>query len=249
MSNLNEGRSQIKRKYGEYSNIRVNEKAPIRNKIINFVGKRFVTEEELKDHLTKLTEEIGKEFDQRKWFGNNKRYFESFENRGQKVWTLSKYGKRIHEFINKPKETNTIIENRIGLFKSELFESLKNNDFETELNEGVLAAKGAKDLDDMNMKDMIDDNPDMAPEFEELCDKLGAKPVDVIQVDSESHEDDPLMNKIYKFLEKNFRGTETFAKNSPYSPGSFSEYDPKLHVVRIDDYGFVGFYFTKDSNF
>ena len=49
--NLNEGRTQIKRQYGQYSKIKVNEKAPIRNKVIGFVGKRFVTEEEmLKEH-------------------------------------------------------------------------------------------------------------------------------------------------------------------------------------------------------
>ena len=108
---LNEGRSQIKRKYGDYSNIRVNEKAPIRNKIVNFIGKRFVTEEELKSELTKLTEDTGKAFDERQWFKRNQRYFESFENRGQKVWTLSKYGKRVLEFINKPKE-NPVTENR-----------------------------------------------------------------------------------------------------------------------------------------
>lgn len=257
MSDINEGRSQIKRQYGEYAKIRVNEKAPIRNKILDFVGKRFVTEEEMKNQLTKITEEIGKDFDQRKWFKNNQKYFESFENRGQKVWTLSKYGKRVHEFINKPKDTS-VNENaepvRIGLFKTTLFESTSTKIVETEfevevndwINEGTLAKKGAKDLDDMNMQDMIDDNSDMAAEFQELCDKLGAKPVDVIQVDSETHEDDPLMNKIYKYLESHFRGSETFAKNGP---GAFSAFDPKLNVVRTDDYGFVAFYFTAKSNF
>ena len=111
-------RSQIKRKYGEYPKVNVNEKAPIRNSILNFVGKRFVTEDEMKNQLTKISEEVGKEFDQRTWFKNNQKYFETFENRGQQVWTLSKYGKRVHEFINKPK-SNAIMENKqIGLFKS-----------------------------------------------------------------------------------------------------------------------------------
>jgi hypothetical protein len=252
-NSVNEGRSQVKRKYGEYSNIRINEKAPIRNKIINFVGKKFVTEAELESQLTKITEEIGKEFNRTKWFKNNQRYFESFENRGQKVWTLSKYGKRVHEFINKKPE-NKLMENQtIGIFKSSLFESTNKvieTEFELEINEwineGTLAKKGAKDLDDMNMQDMIDDNSDMAGEFKELCDKLGEKPVDVIQVDSETCEDDPLMNKIYKYLESNFRGTETITKGGP---GSFTQYDPKLNVVRADDYGFVAFYFTAKSNF
>ena len=80
MENVNEGRSQIKRQYGQYSKIRVNEKAPIRNKVLNFVGKRFVTEEEMLNQLSTITEEIGKEFDQRKWFKNNQKYFSNFSS-------------------------------------------------------------------------------------------------------------------------------------------------------------------------
>jgi len=129
-STVNEGRSQIKRKYGEHSNIRVNEKAPVRNKVIEFVGKRFVTESEMEAFLTKLVEERGKDFNNKKWFTRNERYFESFENRGQKVWTLSKYGKRVLEMI---KNTQKNINESIGLFKSEVFESL---------NEGVKTHKG-----------------------------------------------------------------------------------------------------------
>jgi len=114
---LNEERTQIKRKYGEYSHIKVNEKAPIRNKVIEFVGKRFVTEEEMKNFLTQLTEERGKEFDQRKWFGNNEKYFESFENRGQKVWTLSKFGKRVLEYVIKKSAQKQQVNESVGLFK------------------------------------------------------------------------------------------------------------------------------------
>lgn len=248
MRRINEGRSQIKRKYGEHTNIRVNEKAPIRNKIINFVGKRFITEDELKAELTKLTEETGKAFDERQWFKRNQRYFESFENRGQKVWTLSKYGKRVHEFINKPKE-NAVMENKIGLFKTELFESFAfENELNSALNEGVLAKKGAKDLaKDMNLQIMIDDaDANWKKEFQEICDKLGEAPKNVVQVDSETNEDDPLMRKIYGYLEANFIGKEKIGKSSM---GAFTEYDPVLNVVRADDYGFVGFYFTADSNF
>lgn len=122
--NLNEGRTQIKRKYAEHSHIHVNEKAPIRNKVIEFVGKRFVTEDEMKAFLTQLTEERGKEFDQRQWFNNNKHYFESFENRGQKVWTLSKFGKRVLENVIKGSQQKQMVKESIGLFKSEIFESM-----------------------------------------------------------------------------------------------------------------------------
>ncbi len=123
MDNLNEGREQIKRKYGEYGAIKVNENAPIRNEILRFVNKRFVTEEEMKQFLTKMSENRGKDVDARQWFSRNGRYFEKFENRGQEVWTLSKYGKRVLEFIKKSDSSqgklNESEENStsIGLFK------------------------------------------------------------------------------------------------------------------------------------
>ena len=65
---INEGRSQIKRKYGEHGAIRVNSEAPIRNSILEFVGKRFVTRDELDSHLTQLSEDRGKAVDQNAWF-------------------------------------------------------------------------------------------------------------------------------------------------------------------------------------
>jgi hypothetical protein len=245
MENVNEGRSQIKRHYGQYSKIRVNEKAPIRNKVINFVGKRFVTEEEMKSHLTTITEDIGKEFDQRKWFKNNQRYFESFENRGQKVLTLSKYGKRVHEFINKPKD-NTLMENKqIGLFKKSLFESVQ-------INEGALAKKGASEFEDYTMQDMIEDAEDKewANYFQAICTKLGEQPKNVFQVNSEGQGDSDTYDKIYTLLEKKFNGSEPFEpKGFENGMGSMQYYDSKMNVIRADDNGFVGFYFTAKSNF
>ena len=115
------------------------------------------------------------------------------------------------------------------------------------INEGALAKKGAAELD-TDMQAFIDyEDPDLKEQIIEICDKLGAEPSNVFQVDSEGHEDGPLMTKIYKYLENNFRGTETFQAGS--LSGAFSEYDPELNVVRSNDYGFVGYYFTKDSNF
>ena len=123
-----EARTQVKRKYGEHASIRVNEKTPVRNKVIEFVGKRFVTETEMKAYLTQLSESRGKELNQKQWFERNQKFFESFENRGQKVWTLSKYGKRVHEMITKSAQKQMVSES-IGLFKSHIFESA--------INEGV----------------------------------------------------------------------------------------------------------------
>lgn len=115
------------------------------------------------------------------------------------------------------------------------------------INEGALAKKGAAELD-TDMKVMIDDaDPDLKEQIIEICDKLGAEPSNVFQVDSEGYDTEPLMTKIYKYLEKNFRGMETFQAGT--GSGSFSEYDPELKVVRSNDYGFTGYYFTKDSNF
>jgi hypothetical protein len=110
-------RVQIKRKYSSYEAFRVNREAPIRNRVVEFVGKRFITEDELKNFLTKLEEERGNAIDDRKWFSRNQKYFESFKNRGQQVWTLSKYGKRVLEYIVKEKSQRQIIKESLGLFK------------------------------------------------------------------------------------------------------------------------------------
>jgi hypothetical protein len=124
---VNEAREQIKRKYGEYGSIKVNETAPIRNEILRFVNKRFVTEEELKNFLTKMSESRGKDVDARQWFSRNERYFESFSNRGQQVWTLSKFGKRVHEFIKRKDSSTGKVNESIGLFKSSMFESVNES--------------------------------------------------------------------------------------------------------------------------
>ena len=243
MENVNEGRSQIKRQYGQYSKIRVNEKAPIRNKVLNFVGKRFVTEEEMLNQLSTITEEIGKEFDQRKWFKNNQKYFESFENRGQKVLTLSKYGKRVHEFINKPKE-KTVNENvQIGLFKKSLFEQFVN---ESVLNEGTMAAKAFKDEDlyDGGKLENAWDS-DWKSFADIVTKKLGAKSAtDVIQADENSEEETDLGGKIYDFLQKKFKPTEEFENDFVDA-----DYDSKLNVVRTSDMGFVAYQFVASSKF
>lgn len=109
---LNE-KIQIKRKYGVYDSVKVNSSAPIRDSVISFVGNRHVTEEELKNHLNKLSENKGSVTSGIKWLSKNSKYFESVNNRGQKTLILSKYGKRILEFINSRKlnESDSIYEN------------------------------------------------------------------------------------------------------------------------------------------
>lgn len=128
-----EGRRQIKRKYGEKSSIYVYEKSSIRNRVIDFIGRRFVTEEELLNFLNQISEEKkedGKIFKAKSWLKANNRYFESFNNRGQKVTVLSKYGKRILDKIINPEKNKQIVTESIGLFKNSIFES-------TEINENI----------------------------------------------------------------------------------------------------------------
>ena len=152
--NLNEGREQIKRKYGEYTSIRVNEKAPLRNDIVKYVGKRFVTEEELKAFLTKVSEERGKDVNGQQWFGRNGKYFESFNNRGQKVWTLSKYGQRVLEMIRKAENKSNLNESAsIGIFKSEIFESVNEAKLPFSIERSLKSAK----LDWKENSDVVDD--------------------------------------------------------------------------------------------
>jgi hypothetical protein len=258
--NLNEGRTQIKRQYGQYSKIKVNEKAPIRNKVIGFVGKRFVTEEEMKNFLSKMNEESGKTFDDRKWFGRNQRYFESFENRGQKVITLSKYGKRVMEMITKVTQRQSVNES-IGLFKSQIFEKLKGEEtfgFEfsdedlayMEITEGTLAVKADRDLG-VYLSEIEPESKEWSELYDAIASKLGEDLDSVLMVDSETNEEDPLSSKIYNYLSTHFNSVEPVEtpsfKNSKM--GSFQMYDPKLNVVRLDDYGFVAFYFTAKSKF
>jgi hypothetical protein len=123
---------------------------------------------------------------------------------------------------------------------------------ESVLNEGALAKKGAVELADYNMSDMIENAEDKEWEsyFQAICTKLGEKPENVFQVDSEGEGDSVTYDKIYALLSKSFKGNEPFEpKGWKNGMGSFQYYDSKMNVIRADDNGFVGFYFTAKSNF
>ena len=123
---------------------------------------------------------------------------------------------------------------------------------ESVLNEGALAKKGAVELADYNMSDMIENAEDKEWEsfFQAICTKLGEKPENVFQVDSEGEGDSATYDKIYKLLSNKFKGNEPFEpKGWENGMGSMQYYDSKMNVIRADDNGFVGFYFTAKSNF
>jgi len=112
MDEMNEGRHQVKRRYGAYNRIRINETgAPVRDAIIKYVGKNYVTEEDLHNHLIRLEEDRGgAKVNKAKWFKRNTKFFTTFEKKGNTYISLSKYGQRVLEMINKrdtaPMEVN-----------------------------------------------------------------------------------------------------------------------------------------------
>lgn len=132
-------------------------------------------------------------------------------------------------------------------------EFVNESEFNEFINEGTLAKKGAKELADINLGDSIENAEDeeWAAMFQAIADAIGDDPSNVIQVDSETNDEDPLMNKIYNYLSTNMGRTEEvkMPKGFESSMGWQVVRDPKLNVVRLDDYGFVGFYFSTKSNF
>ena len=120
------------------------------------------------------------------------------------------------------------------------------------INEGALAQKGASELSDYTMVDQIANAEDAEWKsyFEAICTKLGETPEHVYQVDSEGQGDSATYDKIYKLLSIKFNSREPFEPAGfENGMGSMQYYDSKMNVVRADDNGFVGFYFTAKSNF
>ena len=156
MEELNEGRHQVKRKYGDYNRIRVNENgAKVRDTIIKYVAKNYVTEEDLHNHLIRLEEDRGgSKVNKATWFKRNQKFFTTFEKKGTTYYSLSKYGQRVFEMINKrdsaPKEIN---ESKYRNIPS-LSESIAMD--EPEINEGKSNIQKTWKNSDTVMEDMED---------------------------------------------------------------------------------------------
>jgi hypothetical protein len=143
-------------------------------------------------------------------------------------------------------EISSIIKNK-GV--CQVLESKKNY---SGLNEGTLAKRGAKNLSDINLADSIEnmDDEDWVELYKAISDALGEDPMNVIQVDSETNDEDPLQSKIYNYLSTNLNAKVNIETNQFKNSNGWScMLDPKLKVVRVDDFGFVGFFFTANSNF
>ncbi len=131
---LNEGRHQVKRRYGAHGRIRVNENgAKVRETIIKYIGKNYVTEEDLHNHLIRLEEDRGGvKVNKAKWFARNQKLFSTFEKRGNRYYSLSKYGMRVLELLNNKTVKKTLNESNFKNMPS-LSEWISIN--EAEVNE------------------------------------------------------------------------------------------------------------------
>lgn len=122
-------RQVIKRRYSHHSHIAINDSAPIRNEVVEFVGNRFVTPDELSAFFTKLEEDKGgKAKNYRRWFARNGRYFESATLKGKKLLMLSKLGRRVFEHIVKRRSVNEALDFWSFELERELLDSMKQSD-------------------------------------------------------------------------------------------------------------------------
>lgn len=103
---LNEGKVTVKRKYTEsHPEKAVSEYAPIREKVLSFINSNgTVTHKQLLEFFKSLNEESGGATS-RKWLNKNTVYFNIKEKNGDKTYSLSNFGKRVHESILKQKTT------------------------------------------------------------------------------------------------------------------------------------------------
>jgi len=148
LESINEGRHQVKRKYGEHPRIRINEKgATVRDTIINYVGKNYVREQDLNNYLIRLEEDRDSHAKINKvtFFKRNQKFFKTFERNGEKYISLSKYGQRVLELIKQDKKTPPAI-NESTLSN---IPSLKEWVSVSELNELVNEAREPKSWDTM----------------------------------------------------------------------------------------------------
>jgi len=101
---LTEAKVIVKRKYTEvHPEKSVSDKAPIRERVLSFVNEKgYVTRQEMLEFLKAMNEESGGNTS-RKWLTKNPTLFIIKEKNGVKTYTLSSYGKKVHESIMKQK--------------------------------------------------------------------------------------------------------------------------------------------------
>jgi hypothetical protein len=120
---------------------------------------------------------------------------------------------------------------------------------ESKLNEGFLAKKAFDLYDTVDIIISEFDDKEVIEIHEFCCELLGEDPSNVCRLDSETDHENNVLYQAYEAMDKKFRGAPV--KNLPKSIGNGQSisHDDKLGVVRYDDYGFVAYFFTSNSNF
>ena len=97
---LNEARLTYKRKYTDtHPEQTVYDRGPVREKVFSFVNEKGkVTHNEMINFIKGINEETGGTTS-RKWVNKNTSYFKIRERNGEKIYSLSEKGKRVHNSI------------------------------------------------------------------------------------------------------------------------------------------------------
>lgn len=97
---LNEARLTYKRKYTDtHPEQTVYDRGPVREKVLSFVNEKGkVTHNEMINFIKGINEETGGTTS-RKWVNKNTSYFKIRERNGEKIYSLSEKGKRVHNSI------------------------------------------------------------------------------------------------------------------------------------------------------
>jgi len=98
---LNEALRVVKRKYTDaHPEKKVSDYAPVREKVLSFIQEKGnVTESELAEFFKLTNEETGRKTSM-EWVKANSKYFTVKETNGEKTFSLSKEGRRVHEKIS-----------------------------------------------------------------------------------------------------------------------------------------------------
>jgi len=95
---LNEALLVVKRKYTDlHPEKKVSNYAPVRERVLSFIKERgFVSEKELQEFLRMMNEETGRKTTMG-WVNANNKFFTVKNNEGEKMYSLSKDGRRVHD--------------------------------------------------------------------------------------------------------------------------------------------------------
>lgn len=94
---VNEALMTVKRKYTDLHPAKVvSDYAPVREKVLSFIKERnAVSEKELQEFLRLMNEQSGRKTSMH-WVRANEKFFTVKTNEGNKMYSLSKEGERVH---------------------------------------------------------------------------------------------------------------------------------------------------------